>query len=120
MPAETRSTRDKPEPFSITSSSPPSFFSASQDFTADPRGEFLSVVNAAPVFQLFGKKGLGTTEMPALDRLVLSCLAKDPADRPQSAKELSLRLAEVEGARAWTQDRARDWWVTHQPAGEAR
>jgi len=53
---------------------------------------------------------------PALDDLVLSCLAKDPAKRPQSARELSLRLAEVEGANAWTQDRARDWWVTHQPA----
>ena len=53
---------------------------------------------------------------PALDDLVLSCLAKDPAKRPQSARELSLRLAEVEGASAWTQDRARDWWVTHQPA----
>jgi serine/threonine-protein kinase len=53
---------------------------------------------------------------PALDDLVLSCLAKDPAKRPQSARELSLRLAEVEGAGAWTQDRARDWWVTHQMA----
>jgi eukaryotic-like serine/threonine-protein kinase len=53
---------------------------------------------------------------PALDDLVLSCLAKDPAKRPQSARELSLRLAGVEGASAWTQDRARDWWVTHQPA----
>jgi hypothetical protein len=52
---------------------------------------------------------------PALDHLVLSCLAKDPADRPQSAKELSLRLAEVEGASAWTQERAQDWWSTHQP-----
>jgi plasmid stabilization system protein ParE len=51
----------------------------------------------------------------ALDALVLSCLAKDPADRPQSARELSLRLAEVEGESAWTQDRARDWWTTHQP-----
>jgi eukaryotic-like serine/threonine-protein kinase len=51
---------------------------------------------------------------PALDDLVLSCLAKDPAKRPQSAKELSLRLAEVEGLSAWTQDRARDWWVAHQ------
>jgi plasmid stabilization system protein ParE len=59
------------------------------------------------------------TELPipaALDDLVLSCLAKDPAKRPQSARELSLRLAEVEGADAWTQERARDWWVTHQPA----
>jgi plasmid stabilization system protein ParE len=53
---------------------------------------------------------------PALDDLVLSCLAKDPAKRPQSARELSLRLAEMEGASAWTQERARDWWVTHQPA----
>jgi serine/threonine-protein kinase len=52
----------------------------------------------------------------ALDDLVLSCLAKDPANRPQSARELSLRLAEVEGASAWTQDRAQEWWVAHQPA----
>jgi eukaryotic-like serine/threonine-protein kinase len=52
----------------------------------------------------------------ALDDLVLSCLAKDPAKRPQSARELSLRLAEVEGVSARTQERARDWWVTNQPA----
>jgi hypothetical protein len=46
----------------------------------------------------------------ALDDVVLSCLAKDPANRPQSARELSLRLAEVECATAWTQERAREWW----------
>ena len=59
------------------------------------------------------------TEMPipqALDDLVLSCLAKDPAKRPQSARELSFRLADVEGVGAWTQDRAREWWLMHQPA----
>jgi serine/threonine-protein kinase len=59
------------------------------------------------------------TELPipdALDQLVLSCLAKDPAKRPQTARELSCRLAAVEGANAWTEDRARDWWVRHQPA----
>jgi serine/threonine-protein kinase len=48
-----------------------------------------------------------------LDDLVMSCLAKDPAQRPQSARELSLRLAEVEGASDWTQERAREWWVKH-------
>jgi hypothetical protein len=45
---------------------------------------------------------------------VLSCLAKDPADRPQ-AKELSRHLADIGGANAWTEDRARDWWVKHRP-----
>jgi len=52
---------------------------------------------------------------PALDELVLSCLAKDPAKRPQSARELSRRLSELDGANGWTQDRAREWWTTHQP-----
>jgi serine/threonine-protein kinase len=49
----------------------------------------------------------------AMDDLVLSCLAKEPANRPQSARELSLRLAELDGASAWTQDRAKSWWETH-------
>jgi acetyl esterase/lipase len=40
--------------------------SASEDRWADPRGEFLSVVQAAPVFALFGEKALGTTEMPGI------------------------------------------------------
>ena len=58
------------------------------------------------------------TELPipqALDQLVLSCLAKDPAARPQSARELSRRLAEVDGAGDWTGDRAREWWTRHHP-----
>jgi serine/threonine-protein kinase len=56
------------------------------------------------------------TELPipnALDDLVLSCLAKDPADRPQTARELSLRLAELDGASSWTSDRASRWWASH-------
>ena len=59
------------------------------------------------------------TQLPiplALDQLVLSCLAKDPAQRPQTARELSRRLAEVEGASAWTEDRARQWWALHRPS----
>jgi serine/threonine-protein kinase len=50
----------------------------------------------------------------ALDDLVLRCLAKDPAGRPQTARELSDRLAATEGAGAWTPERAGEWWATHQ------
>jgi hypothetical protein len=60
------------------------------------------------------------TELPipeALDRLILACLAKDRAHRPQSARELSQRLADIEGADDWTEDLAREWWRTHWHAG---
>ena len=53
---------------------------------------------------------------PALDALVLSCLAKDPADRPQTARELSARLTDARGALRWSEHRARAWWNEHQPA----
>jgi hypothetical protein len=41
--------------------------SATLDPGADPRGEFLSAVHAAPAYRLFGHEGLGTTEMPPPD-----------------------------------------------------
>jgi serine/threonine-protein kinase len=50
----------------------------------------------------------------ALDDLVLSCLAKDPAARPQTARDLSRWLASVEGANDWTDDRAREWWANYR------
>ena len=52
---------------------------------------------------------------PALDRVILDCLSKEPADRPQSAGALSMRLGEIAGLDSWTSDRARDWWEMHQP-----
>jgi serine/threonine-protein kinase len=52
----------------------------------------------------------------ALDRVVLSCLAKSPNDRPQSAKELTRLFDEVDGTGAWTETRCREWWEKHRPA----
>jgi serine/threonine-protein kinase len=50
-------------------------------------------------------------EIPdALDRLILSCLSKEPGARPQTARELSERLAEIDVGGEWTQERAREWW----------
>ena len=45
--------------------------SAAEDLGSDPKGEFLSAVSASRVYQLFGKKGLGTAQMPAVDQPIM-------------------------------------------------
>lgn len=48
--------------------------SAAEDLWADPRGEFLSLVHATPVYRLLGKEGLPAVEMPALHQPVTGTL----------------------------------------------
>lgn len=58
------------------------------------------------------------TELPVpadLEQLVLSCLAKQPENRPHSAQELSRQLGALESARAWTREEAADWWQRNLP-----
>ncbi|GAB3931488.1 acetylxylan esterase [Larkinella terrae] len=43
-----------------------------KDQWADPHGEFLACVAASPVYELLGKKGIGTREMPAPDVALVS------------------------------------------------
>jgi hypothetical protein len=52
---------------------------------------------------------------PAVDALVLSCLAKDREQRPQSARDLLQRLDGIALSQPWTDARAREWWKTHLP-----
>jgi serine/threonine-protein kinase len=53
---------------------------------------------------------------PALDRVILTCLEKDPGRRHQNADELSRALAKCESADDWTREQAHRWWDTHLPA----
>jgi len=57
-------------------------------------------------------------EIPeALERTILSCLAKDPAERPASAQDLARQLQGCPMDRPWTPERAHRWWEVHRPAG---
>jgi hypothetical protein len=49
--------------------------SASEDLWSDPRGEFLAAVGASPVYELLGKTGLGTDEMPAIEHPIMHTVA---------------------------------------------
>lgn len=49
--------------------------SATEDTWADPKGEFLSGLNAEPVYGLFGLKGYGVKEQPAPDHPVGDAIA---------------------------------------------
>jgi pimeloyl-ACP methyl ester carboxylesterase len=42
--------------------------SSDQDLWADPKGEYASLIAAAPVFQLLGKESITNPEMPALNQ----------------------------------------------------
>jgi eukaryotic-like serine/threonine-protein kinase len=54
---------------------------------------------------------IGRPVPPALERLLMHCLAKDPADRPPDAAAVAEALGAA-GADDWTQADARRWWET--------
>jgi hypothetical protein len=49
--------------------------SAEGDQWSDPKGEFLGLVNAGPVFELLGRKSLGTSKMPAIEQPIMQDVA---------------------------------------------
>ena len=53
-----------------------------------------------------------------LDFVLLQCLRKDPNERPQTMQDLADSLKRVPLAEAWTEERARRWWLDHAAAME--
>jgi serine/threonine-protein kinase len=50
---------------------------------------------------------------PALDALILDCLAKSPAARPAGAAELAAALDAIQLSDEWSVLDAREWWETN-------
>jgi serine/threonine-protein kinase len=58
------------------------------------------------------------SELPvpeALERVILACLAKDPAKRPQDASALFDLMVGCHTCEEWSRDKARQWWEMHLP-----
>jgi eukaryotic-like serine/threonine-protein kinase len=58
---------------------------------------------------------------PQLETVIASCLAKDVADRPASARDLAAQLGAIAipEDHAWTEARAAAWWREYRPATAA-
>jgi eukaryotic-like serine/threonine-protein kinase len=59
---------------------------------------------------------LGRPLPPILQAVIMRCLAKDPNERPQSARELRELLDGCQDVGPWTQAEAREWWAARAEA----
>lgn len=60
---------------------------------------------------------LGSPIPSDLEHVIMSCLSKDPNDRPATARELERQLAACADANQWTDSDAERWWDNHAVTG---
>jgi len=72
----------------------------------------LAHVQKAPIAP---SKRIAATVPASLDRAIMMCLAKDPAQRPASAEVLGRMLESSDGIVSWTPEDAEAWWHTNKP-----
>jgi eukaryotic-like serine/threonine-protein kinase len=58
---------------------------------------------------------IGRPVPPDLDRLILRCLEKDPAKRPQRVRELAGELSALASGLPWSSADAERWWLANVP-----
>jgi DNA-binding NtrC family response regulator len=82
-------------------------------FPGDPMAMMMSHARTPPKPPSLA---LGKPLPEGLDGVILSCLAKDPQKRPETAVDLWRELGAIALETPWTQERAEAWWREHQPA----
>jgi len=57
---------------------------------------------------------MGRPVPEALEKLIMNCLDKDAANRPQSARALREEIESMELPHPWSEHQARLWWTNHR------
>lgn len=62
---------------------------------------------------------MGKAVSPELEAALLSCLEKNRAKRPQTARDLATQLSRTPTANSWSIDEAEAWWGRHERSRSA-
>ncbi|XZE35896.1 protein kinase domain-containing protein [Pirellulaceae bacterium SH501] len=57
---------------------------------------------------------IGIAIDPQLEGAIMACLEKNRANRPQTAKDLALKLELVVTSDDWSREKAEAWWLQHE------